>query len=85
MAILVDDAIWDHRGRRFCHLVSDESFEELHGFAAELGLPPRAFHKDHYDLPDVWRDRALDAGAVAVPARELVRRLRRAGLRRPKA
>ncbi|MCU1371931.1 MAG: hypothetical protein JWO77_3125 [Ilumatobacteraceae bacterium] len=82
--ILVDQAIWPAHGRRFAHLVSDESFEELHAFAARLGLPERAFHRDHYDLPDAWVNRAIAAGATEVGARELVRRLREAGLRRPR-
>lgn len=79
--ILVDDPIWPAHGRRFAHLVSDESLDELHAFAARLGLPPRAFHRDHYDLPDAWWQRAVDAGATPVGPRELVRRLRDAGLR----
>ena len=82
--ILVDQAIWPAHGRRFAHLISDTSFEELHAFAARLGLPDRAFHRDHYDLPDAWVRRAVAAGAVEVDARELVRRLRQSGLRRPK-
>ena len=77
--ILVDDPIWPAHGRRFAHLVSDTSYEELHRFAARLGLPDRAFHRDHYDLPDVWWQRAVDAGAVPVTSRVLVRRLRDAG------
>ena len=80
--ILVDRPVWSAHGRRFAHLVSDESHEELHRFAARLGLPDRAFHRDHYDLPDVWWNRAVAAGAQPVDPRELVRRLRAAGLRR---
>lgn len=79
--ILVDDPIWPAHGRRFAHLVSDSSYEELHRFAARLGLPDRAFHRDHYDLPDAWWQRAVDAGAVPVSSRVLVRRLRDSGLR----
>jgi len=82
--ILVDDAIWPSRGRRWAHLVSDTSFDELHAFAARLGLAPRAFHRDHYDLPSELRDAAIELGAGAVPARELLRRLEAAGLRRRK-
>ena len=82
--ILVDRPIWPAHGRRFAHLVSDESFEELHGFAARLGLPDRAFHRDHYDLPDAWWDRAVAAGAQPVDSREIIRRLRASGLRRRK-
>ncbi|MGN6695940.1 MAG: DUF4031 domain-containing protein [Aquihabitans sp.] len=82
--ILVDQAIWPAHGRRFAHLVSDESYEELHAFAARLGLPDRAFHRDHYDIPDAWVERAIAQGATSVDARELVRRLKASGLRRPK-
>ncbi|CAN5656315.1 DUF4031 domain-containing protein [soil metagenome] len=80
--ILVDQPIWPAHGRHFAHLVSDESFAELHRFAEDLGLPRRAFHRDHYDLPDDWWDRAVAAGATPVDPREIVRRLRGAGLRR---
>jgi hypothetical protein len=82
--ILVDQPIWPAHGRRFAHLVSDESFDELHAFAATIGLPERAFHRDHYDIPDEWVAEAISAGATEVDARELVRRLRASGLRRPK-
>jgi len=82
MTVLVDAAIWESRGRRFAHLVSDASYDELHAFAARLGLPPRAFHGDHYDLPADYRDGAIAMGALAVDARELVRRLRGSGLRK---
>ncbi|CAN5895452.1 hypothetical protein BH23ACT2_BH23ACT2_09170 [soil metagenome] len=80
--ILVDRPIWPAHGRRFAHLVSDVSLDELHDFADGLGLPRRAFHDDHYDLPSDWWDRAVAAGATEVDPRELVRRLRAAGLRR---
>ena len=82
MTILVDDPIWPAHGRHFAHLISDASLEELHAFASSLGLPRRAFHNDHYDLPDDWWPRAVAAGAESVNPRELVRRLREAGLRR---
>ena len=84
MAILVDPAVWPGRGRLWCHLISDTSYDELHAFAAWLGLPPRGFDGDHYDLPAERRDEAIAAGAVAVPSTELVVRLRAAGLRRRK-
>lgn len=79
--ILVDRPIWPAHGRHFAHLVSDASHDELHEFAARLGLPPRAFHRDHYDVPDAWWSRAVAAGAEPVDPRELVRRLKAAGLR----
>lgn len=80
--ILVDRPLWPAHGHRFAHLVSDESLDGLHRFAASIGLPRRAFHGDHYDLPDLRWAAAVAAGAQEVDPRELVRRLRAAGLRR---
>jgi hypothetical protein len=85
MALLVDNAVWPWRGRLWCHLVSDASVDELHGFARRLGIPDRAFQGDHYDLTDELRDCAIAEGAVAVTSRELVTALRAAGLRLPAA
>jgi hypothetical protein len=83
VAVLIDPAVWPWRGRRWSHLVSDVSFDELHAFvAAELGIPRRAFQGDHYDIPEDLYDIAIAAGAVAVSARELLSRLAAAGLRR---
>jgi hypothetical protein len=81
MAVLIDDPLWWWRGRRWCHLVSDESLAELHRFAAEQGIPRRSFQGDHYDVPEDYRDDLVAAGAVEVGSRELLRRLRAAGLR----
>jgi len=38
MAILIDPPTWPGHGRLWSHLVSDSSFEELHAFAAALGM-----------------------------------------------
>jgi hypothetical protein len=83
MAILVDRAVWPYRGRLWAHLVSDQSYAELHAFAARLGVPRRAFQSDHYDVPADVREVAISLGAEPLAAGELVRRLRAAGLRRP--
>jgi hypothetical protein len=82
--ILVDDAIWPWQGERWAHLVSDHSYDELHEFVDRLGWPRRRFQGDHYDIPAALRDRAVELGAVPVEGRELVRRLRTAGLRKPR-
>ncbi|MEK2476386.1 MULTISPECIES: DUF4031 domain-containing protein [Streptomyces] len=84
MTIYIDPPIWPGHGRMWSHLVSDRSFDELHRFAAVLGAPPRAFERDHYDLPAERYDDAVRAGAVEIGSKELVRRLTEAGLRRPK-
>jgi len=65
-------------------MVSDSSYEELHDFAARLGVPPRAFDRDHYDVPSELYRRAIELGARPVGCRELLARLTAAGLRRPK-
>ncbi len=60
---------------RWCHAVSDDSFEELHRFTERLGIPRRFFQGDHYDLPEHLRDRAVELGAVPVSTRELIVRM----------
>jgi hypothetical protein len=80
--ILVDPAVWPYRERLWAHLVSDTSYEELHAFAAQLGIPRRAFQGDHYDVPEAVREEALALGAVPVTSRQVVEALRVAGLRR---
>jgi hypothetical protein len=67
------------------HLTSDSSYDEVHAFAASHGIPRRGWDRDHYDVPDDAYDSLVAAGAVPVSSRELVRRLREAGLRRPRA
>jgi hypothetical protein len=82
VTVLIDAALWPRHGRMWCHLVSDLSHDELHAFAASVGMPQRAFHRDHYDVPAERRDDMLRAGAQSVTSRELVRRIVAAGLRR---
>lgn len=84
MAIYIDPPIWRARGRLWSHLISDVSFEELHEFAGRLGAPPRAFERDHYDIPQEVYDRAVVLGASPVSCQEVLGHLRRSGLRRPK-
>ena len=82
--ILIDPPAVQRWGRTWSHLASDTSLEELHAFAAAQEIPARGFDRDHYDVPSEHYDRMVAAGAVPVSSRELVSRLRRAGLRRPK-
>ncbi|UNX55307.1 DUF4031 domain-containing protein [Georgenia sp. TF02-10] len=81
MAILVDPPRWPAHGTTWAHLVSDESLEELHAFARRTGLPARSFDLDHYDVPAERVPHLVAAGARPVPGRELLARLRAAGLR----
>ncbi|MGC4804002.1 DUF4031 domain-containing protein [Micromonospora sp. DT233] len=82
--LYVDRPAWPARGRLWSHLISDVSTAELHAFAEALGVPRRAFDRDHYDIPAERYAPAVYLGARVVPSRELVRLLHAANLRRPK-
>ncbi|MFE2724716.1 DUF4031 domain-containing protein [Kitasatospora sp. NPDC059327] len=82
--ILVDPPNWPGHGRFWSHLVSDVSYAELHAFAERLGVPARAFERDHYDLPAHRYADAVALGALPVTSRDVVARLTAAGLRRRK-
>jgi hypothetical protein len=82
--IIVDPPLVPMRGRLWSHLASDTSFDELHAFARSVGIPARGFDRDHYDVPEDFYAAVVEAGAVPVSTRELARRLRASGLRRPK-
>ena len=80
VATYVDEAIWEWRGRRWCHLTAD-SEEELHALAAQLGLVRQWFQSkpgrpwsDHYDLPEDVRVQAIACGALPLSTREMARR-----------
>lgn len=79
MAILVDELReYPHTRlpfRHWCHMVSDVGFDELHAFAAQLGIPRHRFQGDHYDLPPHLRRQAVALGACEVGTRELTRRM----------
>jgi hypothetical protein len=84
MTILIDPPNAAGHGRLWSHLASDESYDELHAFAATVGIPSRGFDRDHYDVPSEWYDQVVAAGATPVTSREIVRRLIASGLRRRK-
>ena len=82
MAVYVDDSRIRWRGREWFHLIGDTT-EELHAFAAGLGLERARFHakptrpwKDHYDIPEATRRLAIRRGARPVTCREAVEILR---------
>ncbi|MGW1889918.1 DUF4031 domain-containing protein [Streptomyces sp. NPDC002004] len=84
MTVYIDPPTWPGHGRLWSHLISDVSYDELHRFAGRIGVPSRAFERDHYDLPSHRYETAVAAGAVQVSTREVVRLLTESGLRRPK-
>jgi Protein of unknown function (DUF4031) len=87
MAILIEE-LCEYPGvelpfTAWCHMTTDGSFEELHEFAARLGLRRAWFQRDHYDLPPHGRAAAVALGAEEVGTRELL--LRMAGPRGERA
>lgn len=72
MAVYVDNSMIAHKGRRWCHLTTDsaEGLEELHEFAAKLGLRREWFQERpqwwfcHYDVTASKRRQAIELGAV---------------------
>ncbi len=87
MAILVDE-LREYPGVAlpftvWCHMATDGSFDELHEFAARLGLRRAWFQRDHYDLPAHGRAAAVALGAEEVATGELL--LRMAGARGERA
>lgn len=84
MTLLIDPPNASGHGRLWSHLASDTTYAELHDFARGLGIPPRGFDGDHYDVPAERYDDVVALGVTAVSSRELVDRLREAGLRRRK-
>ena len=87
MAILVDPlqrySYVPFAVKDWCHMAVDGPFEELHAFAAALGIPRSRFQGDHYDLVPWIRERAVSLGAVEVETGELL--LRMAGPRGDRA
>ena len=84
MALMIDPPAVPSRGRMWSHLASDSSYDELHAFARELGIPERGFDRDHYDVPSEFYDEVVALGVEPVTSRELVKRLVASGLRRRK-
>lgn len=69
MTVYVDDAVVHWRGERWAHLMAD-TLDELHAFAARLGIPRRAFQNKtsgaHYDVTTGLREDAIGMGAIAI-------------------
>jgi hypothetical protein len=84
VTVYIDPPTWPGHGRLWSHLISDSSYAELHEFAAGLGIPRRAFERDHYDVVAERYAAAVQAGARPVGSREIVARLHSSGLRRRK-
>lgn len=81
MGVWADEPRWSNHGTVWGHLISDTSLEELHATAASLGLHPRSFDLDHYDVPRESQGTLEEAGVPFVSGRDLARILGASGLR----
>lgn len=67
-------------GHRWCHLLAAPADrEELHEFAAAIGMRPEWWQGDHYDLTPRRRTLAVSLGAVEVSRRDAVKIIGRRG------
>lgn len=66
------------REKRWCHMVSDHSEDELHLFAIWMLKMRRSWYQltrlPHYDLMPGRRAMAVQLGAIEVGSKELVKR-----------
>ena len=90
MAVYVDEAIWQWRGLRWCHLLADDT-DELHRFAAGLGIKRASYQEPpktavpHYDLTAYERRRAIAQGARACDRHAIVAVLHRVRVKASRA
>lgn len=79
MAVYIDPAVFKKpNGRKnYAHMVAD-SVDELHKFAATIGVKVHFFHRDkdhaHYDITEEQHAKAIEAGAKLVTSKELLRK-----------
>ena len=75
MTVYVDNECMEWRGKLWCHLVA-ESLDELHRFAARLGLRRNWFQDKasypHYDVTTTVRQRALRLGALPGSKKQII-------------
>lgn len=88
MPVYVDPIRWIPKGKVrhssygpwWCRLATDEDLDTLHAFAEQIDLGREWFRKSRrppfYDLTRDMRQKAVDAGAIEVTARELTQRCR---------
>lgn len=69
MTVYVDDAKKKFGRMIMCHMVAD-SIDELHDMADKLGLKRSWYHRGHYNICQLYKDRALSLGALAISKRE---------------
>lgn len=70
--VYIDDFFAQYGRMKMCHMIAD-SEEELHQFAAKIGLKREWFQNTrnpHYDVSLSYREKAVLCGAVEITARQ---------------
>lgn len=70
--VYIDDFFAQYGRMKMCHMIAD-SEEELHQFAAKIGLKREWFqdtNNSHYDVSKSYRSKAILLGAVEITARQ---------------
>ena len=68
VSVYVDDNRFPYGRMLMSHLVADDE-DELHRFAASIGMKRSWFHGDHYDVGQTLRAKAIEAGAIPMTLR----------------
>jgi hypothetical protein len=79
MPVYVDNYRAGFRGMVMCHMIADTT-EELRAMADKIGVQQKWIQKvgtysEHFDICLSKRKKAIAAGAVELPAKDLVRRM----------
>lgn len=73
--VYIDNAVISFNGQLWCHMMAD-SLEELHSFAAYIGVSNKWFHKDasypHYDITIQTKENALCLGAIKADRKQII-------------
>lgn len=75
MAVYVDDMKQPFRRMKMCHMIAD-SRDELLQMARDIGMDAKwlqfpGSHKEHFDINQTMKKRALQLGAIALTRKEL--------------
>lgn len=78
MTIYVDPGRYPYRGMIMCHMMTDDNLDELHIFAARLGLKRAWFQAHarhpHYDISQGKRAQAIALGAQPVSSAQMLQK-----------
>lgn len=73
MTVYIDDMykypMGQFRRMKMSHMIAD-SDDELHAFAARIGMARSWFQGDHYDVSKAKRDEAIKLGAIPISLRQ---------------